>query len=33
MTISMGIRMTWEFTEDKILLRNLEDNERMLKKP
>jgi len=33
MTISMGIRMTWEFTSDGILLRNIGAHEKTLKKP
>lgn len=33
MTITMGIRMTWEFTEDGILLRNIGEHDKTLKKP
>lgn len=33
MTITMGIRMTWEFTEDGILLRNIGKHDKTLKKP
>lgn len=33
MTITMGIRMTWEFTDDGILLRNIGEHNKTLKKP
>lgn len=34
MTITMGVRMTWEFTEDGILLlRNIGVHDKTLKKP
>jgi len=32
MTITMGIRMTWQFTEDGIFIRNIE-HDKTLKKP
>lgn len=33
MTITMGIRMTWEFIDDGILLRNIGEHDKTLKKP
>ena len=33
MTITMGIRMTWQFTEEGILLRNIGEHDKTLKKP
>lgn len=33
MTISMGIRMTWQFVEDGILLRNIGEHDKTLKSP
>lgn len=33
MTIKMGIRMTWQFTDDGILLRNIGEHDMTLKKP
>lgn len=33
MTITMRIRMTWEFTEDGILLRNIGEHDKTLKNP
>ncbi|HUJ69782.1 MAG TPA: hypothetical protein VLW86_09675 [Syntrophorhabdales bacterium] len=32
-TISMGVRMTWEYFEDGILLRNIGGHDRTLKRP
>lgn len=32
MTITMGIRMTWQFTDDGILLRNIGEHDKTLKK-
>lgn len=33
MTIKMGIRMTWQFNDDGILLRNIGEHDKTLKKP
>lgn len=33
MTISMGVRLTWEFTDNGILLRNIRKHDRTLKRP
>lgn len=33
MTITMENRMTWEFTEDGILLRNIGEHDKTLKNP
>jgi mRNA-degrading endonuclease YafQ of YafQ-DinJ toxin-antitoxin module len=33
MTISMGVRLTWEFKDDGILLRNIGEHDKTLKKP
>lgn len=33
MTITMGIRMTWEFIDDGILLRNIGEHDKTLNKP
>jgi len=32
-SITMGIRMTWQYTEDGILLRNIDEHDRALKNP
>jgi len=32
-SISMGIRMTWEYFEDGILLRNIGEHDKTLNKP
>ena len=32
-TITMSIRMTWEYFEDGILLRNIGEHDRTLKRP
>lgn len=32
-SITMDIRMTWEYTEDGILLRNIGEHNKTLKKP
>lgn len=32
-SITMGIRMTWEYTEDGILLRNIDKHDKALKNP
>lgn len=32
MTITMGIRMTWQFTDEGILLRNIGEHDKTLKK-
>lgn len=32
-SITMGIRMTWEYTEDGIMLRNIDEHDKALKNP
>jgi mRNA-degrading endonuclease RelE of RelBE toxin-antitoxin system len=32
-TVTMGIRITWQYTEDGILLRNIGEHDRTLKDP
>ena len=32
-SITMGIRMTWQYTEDGVLLRNIGEHDRTLKNP
>lgn len=32
-SITMGIRMTWEYTEDGILLRNIDKHDKALRNP
>jgi len=32
-SVTMGIRMTWQYTEDGILLRNIGEHDTTLKKP
>lgn len=32
-SITMSVRMTWQYTEDGILLRNIDEHDKALKKP
>ncbi|MHB9094260.1 MAG: hypothetical protein ACYC21_06275 [Eubacteriales bacterium] len=32
-SITRGIRMTWQYSEDGILLRNIDEHDKALKKP